>query len=79
MWKVVIVVAPPLVSLLLESRSSKGKGPLEPLTISMSFWSLPEGLAEKYPWEFTKTSYSLTASTSASGAFPGSLYALECM
>ena len=64
----------PLVSLMSESRSSKGKGPLEPLTISMSFWSPPEGLAEQYPWKFTKTSYSLTASTLASGTFPGSLY-----
>jgi hypothetical protein len=46
MWEAVIVAAPPLVSLMLESRSSKGKGPLEPLTVSMSFWSLLEGLAE---------------------------------
>jgi hypothetical protein len=45
-WEVVIAVAPPLLSLMLESRSSKGKGPLEPFTVSMSFWSLPEGLAE---------------------------------
>jgi hypothetical protein len=43
------------------------------LTVSMSFWSLPEGSAEKYPWEFTRTSQSLTASTSDSGTFHGSL------
>ena len=41
MWEDVIDVAPPLVSLMLESRSSKGKGPLEPFTVSMSFCSLP--------------------------------------
>jgi hypothetical protein len=33
-----------LISLLLESRSSKGKGSHEPLTVSMSFWSPPEGI-----------------------------------
>jgi hypothetical protein len=69
----VIIVAPPPDILDVREQVIEGEGVARTLVRLYVLLEPFRGVAEKYPWKFTKTSQSLTASTSASGAFPGSL------
>jgi hypothetical protein len=69
----VIIVAPPPDILDVREQVIEGEGVARTLVRLYVLLEPSRGVAEKYPWKFTRTSRPLMASTSASGAFPGSL------